>query len=625
MLRSLRIENFALIDRLHLEFNSGLNVLTGETGAGKSIILDAIDALLGGKTSGRAVRTGEERAFLEGNFRLTDTLKEWCSAEKIDLTDDETLVCIREIASSGGARNKSRINGTPVNKQQLESLRDRLVEITAQGQTVQIGQPGVQRDWLDSFGGAKLLKQKETVAEKFSQYQAADKLLQQRRQSEAQRLQQLDLFEYQLKELNAAGLTEGDELEQLDNERNRLSHSVELQNQSYQLYQLLYQNETGEFKACADLLGQAESLLIDMVNVDTNIQPILDAVADALAQVEQAGRDINFYGEGIEADPTRLQEVQERITALKAICRKYGPSLGDAIEMRDNLQAELEILTGGGQSLEDLEFIAQECKAALVEACTTLTKRRQQSAEKLETQLVKELKPLAMEKVQFQVGITHIAPTPSGSDRITYLISPNPGEPLQPLTEIASGGEMSRFLLALQSCFSQVDSAGTLIFDEIDAGVSGRVAGAIAQKLYQLSEHHQVLCVTHQPIVAAMADQHYRVSKEIIDPNANTNPNGKASSKKTKPVDESTLRTVVRIHPLDLEERKVELAQIASGEVVTGEAEGAKVAIDFAESLLQQAAHIRSGQTLDLPEAEPKARSPKTTRQTTRQSKKIKN
>jgi DNA repair protein RecN (Recombination protein N) len=611
MLRSLRIENFALIDRLELDFNAGLNVLTGETGAGKSIILDAIDALLGGKTSGRAVRTGEERAILEGNFRLTDELKQWCNAENIELTSDDTVICFREIASSGSVRNKSRINGTTVNKHQLESLRDRLVEITAQGQTVQIGQPGVQREWLDSFGGSKLLKQKETVAEKFSLYQAADKVLQQRRQSESQRLQQLDLFEYQLKELNVAGLTEGDELEQLDNERNRLSHSVELQNQSYQLYQMLYQNDTGEFQACADLLGQAESMLLDMVGVDTQVQPILDAVADALAQVEQAGRDINFYGEAIEADPTRLQEVQERITALKAICRKYGPSLGEAIEMRDNLQAELEILTGGGQSLEDLEYAAQACKTALVEACTALTKLRQHSAEKLETQLVKELKPLAMEKVQFQVGITHIAPTPSGSDRITYLISPNPGEPLQPLTDIASGGEMSRFLLALQSCFSQVDSAGTLIFDEIDAGVSGRVAGAIAQKLYQLSEHHQVLCVTHQPIVAAMADQHYRVNKEIIDPNSS----GKASGKKSKPVDESNLRTVVRIHPLNLEERKVELAQIASGEVVTQEAESAKAAIDFAESLLQQAAHIRAGQAIDLPEATPKPRSTKTTRQ----------
>jgi DNA repair protein RecN (Recombination protein N) len=596
MLRSLKIENFALIDHLELDFSAGLNVLTGETGAGKSIILDAIDALLGGKTSGRAVRTGESRALLEGQFGITDSLKTWCMAEKIDLLEEDVLICVREISASSGSRNKSRINGINVTKQQLESLRDSLVEITAQGQTVQIGQPGVQRDWLDSFGGGKLLKQRETVAERFGLYQQADRNLQQRRQSEAQRLQQLDLFEFQLKELNIANLGEADELESLENERNRLSHSVGLQKQSYEIYQMIYQNENGEFLACADLLGQAEGILLDMVTIDNQVQPILDVIADALAQIEQAGRDINFYGAGIEADPDRLQEVQERITELKAICRKYGPTLGDAIDLRDNLQSELESLTGGGQSLADLEAIAQERKAELIEACNALSKLRQQAAETLETQLVKELKPLAMEKVQFQVGITHIAPTPAGSDRITYLISPNPGEPLQPLTDIASGGEMSRFLLALQSCFSQVDSAGTLIFDEIDAGVSGRVAGAIAQKLHELSEAHQVLCVTHQPIVAAMADQHYRVSKEVIDP----------SGKKSKTVDESTLRTVVRIHSLNAEERKVELAQIASGEVVTLEGDSAKAAIDFAESLLQQAASIRSGQAIDLSETPPK-------------------
>ena len=614
MLRSLKIENFALIDHLELDFSAGLNVLTGETGAGKSIILDAIDALLGGKTSGRAVRTGEAKALLEGQFNLTDHLKAWCDREKIELLEDEVfLTCVREISASSGSRNKSRINGTNVTKQQLESLRDSLVEITAQGQTVQIGQPGVQRDWLDSFGGAKLLKQRESVAERFALYQQADRNLQQRRQSEAQRLQQLDLFEFQLKELNISNLTEADELESLENERNRLSHSVGLQKQSYEIYEMLYQNETGEFRACADLLGHAEGILLDMVTIDNQVQSILDVVADALAQIEQAGRDINFYGANIEADPVRLQEVQERITELKAICRKYGPTLGDAIELRDNLQSELESLTGGGQSLADLEATTLARKTELIDACNALSKLRQQSAETLETQLVKELKPLAMEKVQFQVGITHIAPTPAGSDRITYLISPNPGEPLQPLTDIASGGEMSRFLLALQSCFSQVDSAGTLIFDEIDAGVSGRVAGAIAQKLFQLSEDHQVLCVTHQPIVAAMADQHYRVSKEVIDP----------SGKKSKTVDESTLRTVVRIHPLNAEERKVELAQIASGEVVTNEAESAKAAKDFAESLLQQAANIRSGQSIELPEATTSKR-PKATSKAARKPAKVK-
>ncbi|MGI0495326.1 DNA repair protein RecN [Alkalinema pantanalense CENA528] len=597
MLLSLKIENFALIDQLDLTFGAGLNVLTGETGAGKSIILDAIDAVLGGKTSGRSVRTGEERALIEGQFQLRPELQAWLSQEGIDPAQGAVLVCTREIFASGSARNKSRVNGVTVNRQQMERLRELLVEITAQGQTVQIGQAGVQRDWLDSFGGEKLLRQRERVGEKFVAYQQAARTLEQRQQMEAQRLQQLDLFEYQLKELNVANLSDPNELEELENERNRLSHSVELQQQSYLIYQMLYQNETGgEALACADLLGQAEQRLLDMVEYDNQLQPILDLVANALAQVEQAGREINLYGENIEADPRRLQEVQERIVELKAICRKYGPTLADAIALQENLQAEMDILTGGGQSLADLEAIAQARKAELVEACGKLTKLRQAAAETLETQLVAELKPLAMEKVKFQVGIAPIAATPAGADRITYLISPNPGEPLQPLTEIASGGEMSRFLLALQSCFSQVDAVGTLVFDEIDAGVSGRVAGAIAQKLHHLSLHHQVLCVTHQPIVAAMADQHFRVSKQVIDPE-NTGKQAKGNNKV------ENLRTVVRIQSLDEGERRLELAQIASGDVVQGENGSAKAAIDFAESLLIQASNIRDGQQVEVVEA----------------------
>jgi DNA repair protein RecN (Recombination protein N) len=590
MLLSLRIENFALIDVLTLQFGAGLNVLTGETGAGKSIILDAIDAVLGGKVSGRAVRTGEERALVEGNFRLTPALQAWAKRELIDLGPAETLICTREIFTSGGSRNRSRVNGVAVTKPQMESLRDLLVEITAQGQTVQLGQPGLQRDWLDSFGGDKVLRQREDVATRFQSYQQAAKNLEQRSQLEAQRLQQLDLFDFQLKELNIANLTEASELEDLENERNRLSHSVELQKQSYQLYQILYQNETGETLACSDLLGQAEGILLNMIEVDPQIQPILDLVANSLAQVEQAGREINFYGGNMEADPRRLQEVQERITELKVVCRKYGPKLEDAIALRDNLLAEVDALTGAGQSLEDLDAIAQTRKTELLESCAHLTKLRQKAAEKLERQLVGALKPLAMEKVQFQVSLTPIAATPAGSDRITYLFSPNPGEPLQPLVEIASGGEMSRFLLALQSCFSQVDDVGTLVFDEIDTGISGRVAGAIAQKLHHLSQDHQVLCVTHQPIVAAMADFHYRVNKEVIDV-AN---DGKSKRNRK----EENLRTVVRIQALTEQERRLELAQIAGGDAAVSGNGSAKAAIEFAESLLAQAASIRAGQQI---------------------------
>lgn len=589
MLLSLRIENFALIDHLDLTFGAGLHVLTGETGAGKSIILDAIDAALGGRVTGRAVRTGEERALIEATFRVNDLLKAWFEQEEIDLLDSELAVCSREIVALGsGQRNRSRINGVLVNKQQMEALRDRLVEITAQGQTVQLGQPSLQRDWLDSYGGVALLKQREVVSQAFSSYQQAAQALEKRRHSEQQRLQQLDLFEYQLRELNAANLSDPDELNQLEQERKRLSHSVELQQQSYQVYQALYQNENGD-DACADLLGKAENLLTDMVRYDEQIQPILDIVTSALAQVEEAGQQINAYGDDLETDPQRLQEVEERIVELKQICRKYGPDLSDAIALQQSLQTELEELTGAGQSIEELDRLTESRKAQLTEASTLLTQLRQSTAQGLEARLVAELKPLAMEKVQFQVGITPIAPTAAGSDRITYRFSPNPGEPLQPLTEIASGGEMSRFLLALQACFSQVDSAETLVFDEIDVGVSGRVAQAIAEKLYQLGRHHQVLCVTHQPIVAAMADQHFNVAKQVIELN-NGAQNGNGAS--------ADLRTIVRVNSLDREQRRQELAQLASGQVGSSENGTTEAAaIAFADSLLAQAASLQNGTT----------------------------
>ncbi|NJM46437.1 MAG: DNA repair protein RecN [Alkalinema sp. RU_4_3] len=579
MLLSLRIENFALIDALSLEFGAGLNVLTGETGAGKSIILDAIDAVLGGKVSGRAVRTGRTGND-RGQFQMRPDVAAWCEQENVEPSEDGILTCSREIT---GNRSKSRVNGIAVNKQQMESLRDRLVEITAQGQTVQLGNPAVQRDWLDSFTGSAAYKQREKVAILQSAHQQAVKQLDQRRKVEASRQQQLDMFEYQLRELKEAMLTEPDELEQLENERNRLSYSVDLQQQSYQAYQLLYQNETGEAQSCSDLLGDAEQLLLNMVEVDTSLQSVLDAITNAMALVNQAGREINLYGSSIEADPERLEEVQTRVSFLKTLLRRYGPELSDAIAQRDHLQGQVDDLTGNGQSLEELEAAVARAKQELTEACAVLTNLRRVGADKLEKQLVTELKPLAMDKVQFRVALEPIAPTSMGADRIVYMFSPNPGEPLQPLIDVASGGEMSRFLLALQSCFSQVDSVGTLVFDEIDAGVSGTVAGAIAEKLHQLSQFHQVMCVTHQPLIAAMADLHYRVNKEVIDANGKV----QAANSKKKGKDDD-LRTVVRIMQLDHEQRREELALIAGGSA-------AEAAYGFADELLVKAAQMRDG------------------------------
>ncbi|AFY32035.1 DNA repair protein RecN [Calothrix sp. PCC 7507] len=577
MLLCLRIENFALIDQLELEFGVGLNVLTGETGAGKSIILDAIDAALGGKVSSRVIRTGTSRALVEATFTSSPALTAWLSEQEIDLIDENCVVISREIsATASNIRSRSRVNGVLVNRQIMVGLRDRLVEITAQGQTVQVGQSSQVRDWLDLHGGDSLMQQRQAIATIFVAYQQAHLALEKRRTSERERLQQFDLLTYQVQELGGVNLNDPQELEQLQQERERLNHVVDLQQMSYKVYQALYQNDD-ETPTAGDLLADSEVSLNDMVEYDTQLQPLLDLVKDAQTAVMEVARQINAYGESLEADPQRLEEVEERIRELKQICRKYGPTLQEAIAYYQRIQGELAELNDGEQSIENLEQQEQAYLTKLTQACQKLTKLRRQAAISLESRLLSELKPLAMEKVQFKVEIVPTAPTATGADKITFMFSPNPGEPLQPLTAIASGGEMSRFLLALKAGFSRADAAGTMVFDEIDVGVSGRVAQAIAEKLHQLSQGHQVLCVTHQPLVAAMADRHFRVDKQIIN-----------ASKGKKTNNENTdERTVVRVTNLEnLTTRREELAQLAGGK-------SAIDAIAFAESLLLQAANHR--------------------------------
>ncbi len=580
MLLSLYIENFALIDKLELEFGAGLNVLTGETGAGKSIILDAIDAVLGGKVSSRVIRTGSKRAIIEGNFTSNSILAAWLSEQEIDLLDESSVVISREITvNTSNIRSRSRVNGVLVNRQLMNGLRSRLVEITAQGQTVQVGQSAQVRNWLDSYGPDALIKQRSLVASAFSSYQEAHLLLERRRTSERERLQKLDLLTYQAKELGDANLSEANELEKLLQEQERLNHVVELQQMSYKVYQALYQSDGEGFTAC-DLLGDSEAILMDMVEFDTQeLQPLLELIRDAQTAVTEVARQINAYGAGLEADPQRLDEVEERIRELKQICRKYGPSLSEAIEHYNGIQAQLKELKDGEQSIENLEKLEQQRLEELLSDCKQLTKLRSATAALLEAEIVRELKPLAMDKVQFKVQLTPISPTANGSDKIGFLFSPNPGEPLQPLCETASGGEMSRFLLALKACFSATDNAETMVFDEIDVGVSGRVAQAIAEKLHQLSLGMQVLCVTHQPLVAAMADRHFHVQKQVINQikgEKENNGHGKE-------------RTVVRITALDnLDKRRNEIAQLAGGK-------SANDAVAFAESLLAKAATHRQG------------------------------
>lgn len=598
MLLSLKIENFALIDRLELDLYAGLNILTGETGAGKSIVLDALDAALGGKVSARVIRNGAERANIEATFSTNQAIAQWLESQEIDAIDAETLICSREITVKS---NRTRVNGVVVNKQQIQELRDRLVEITAQGQTILLSQSAQQRELLDSFGdqafNQAISLQRQKVAKLFETKERSRKALFERQQNERNRLQHLDMLRYQLKELAAANLEDPDELEQLESDRNRLAHSVELQKQGYAVYEALYQNDSGN--ACADLLGQAESILTEMVSLDREAEGILELVSSALAQVEEAGRQINNYANRLDSDPEQLETIEQRINQIKQICRKYG-TLPEAIAYMEKLQNELAELTDQSISIEELERKAESDLQSLLKACKKLTELRRQTAIALEKAQIEALKMLAMEKVRFQVGLYPVEPTALGSDHIVFEFSPNLGEPLQPLAETASGGEMSRFLLALKTCFvqqktrqeSQADAesshakVGTMVFDEIDTGVSGRVAQAIATQLWQLSRSSQILCVTHQPLIAAIADRHFHVSKEVVGD-----------------------RTKVQIRLLELEDRKQELAQIASGKsaeqgkrkkekgkaVLQGADDPAlSQAIAFAESLLEQAAAIKN-------------------------------
>ncbi|NJO95670.1 MAG: DNA repair protein RecN [Pleurocapsa sp. CRU_1_2] len=584
MLVNLKINNFALVDSLELNLDNGLNVLTGETGAGKSIILDAIDMVLGGKANSRMIRTGSDRSTIEATFQINASLNAWLEAQEIDPLEEDTLVCSREIViSKTNLRSRSRVNGVLVNLQLMAQLRSRLVEITAQGQTVNLLISEQQRHLLDAYGGKAIGKQLTLVAQAYEATQQAKRELNKRIQSEQELLQRQDLIKFQLKDLDEAELTDEHELDELEQERDRLSHVVELQQLGNQAYQMLYEGDD-DAPAGADLLGKAESCLMEMVEYDSELNPILEMVQSGLAQIVEAGQQINGYSEGLEADPDRLEEIEARIRQLKNICRKYGPDLSEAIALYEQLQSELALITGGGQSIATLESAYQEALAQLTQASEQLTQLRKKAATKLEKQLVKELKPLAMDKVVFECRLIECSPTAMGADRIVFYFSPNAGEEIQPLSAIASGGEMSRFLLALKACFTGAEeSSGTLIFDEIDAGVSGKVAQAIAEKLHQLGKQHQVLCVTHQPLIAAMANGHFKVEKTIIE-EASKSPGQNGNSL-------ADIRTVVRVKALGNHQvRAEELAQITGGH-------SAQDAIAFAESLLTKAAKYRAAQS----------------------------
>ena len=561
MLTGLRLDNIALIERLELAFEHGFSVLTGETGAGKSLLLDALDALLGGMqgtSAGRLVRTGCDRAVIEATFTPDESARRWLEEHQLE-DDGGDLVLSREWRRQDERlSSRSRLNGTVVNRQQLLQLRPLLIDLTVQGQTQQLAYAGQQRRWIDRLGGEPLAKCLLTVSESWQVWQNCHaevlKLETDRRRLEEQQEEQEAL----LMELEAAFLDDPAEIQQLEQEQDRLVHGVRLLEGLAVLIGRL-QDGAEQAPSALDHLTACCHELQQLQTLDSSLSVSAERCLDMEAGLLDLIRGLEAYGASLESDPERLGVLQERLALLKRLERRYGVELKVLIERRDALRDQ-NAAGGADAALDVLRHQEQEARKHRDSCNQSLTVLRHASAACLEERLMTHLRPMGLENVRFRVDFSAVEPMDLGADAICFLFSANPGQPLAPLAEVASGGEMSRFLLALKTCLADVDGSSTLLFDEIDSGVSGRVSGEMANLLRTMAKHRQVFCVTHQPLVAAAADHHFRVSKEVVD--------GETRSRVS--------------HLRDTQARRQELAELAGGDFDDAQA--------YAASLLEQRA-----------------------------------
>ena len=516
MLTGLRLENIALIESLELSFRGGFTVLTGETGAGKSILLDALDALLGGAqgaAGSRLLRQGQRLGRIEASFSLTPPLQSWLEQHQFELDDDDLLLSREWRLQEERLSSRHRLNGVVVSRAQVQDLRPLLLDLTVQGQTQQLGRPGQQRRWLDRFGGAELAQALEPVAQAYRLWKQAATALEQARRDWQQLQLERERQEQLLLDLEAAQLEDPQERQQLEIAQDRLVHGVRLQEGVMTLLGRLIEG-ADQAPSALDHLAACDQELQLLEAIDPSLLGLRQACTDALCQLQDLARDLDRYGASLESDPETLASLQERIALLKALERRHGQSLAELMAWRDELR-QLLAPGGGEAALSQLEAEEQACRSQRDRCNGQLREARRLAAQALEAQLMEALRPMGLANVRFAVALADAPASEEGADAVQFLFSANPGQPLAPLAEVASGGEMSRFLLALKTCLAAADPHVTLLFDEIDSGVSGRVSGAMAALLQKLAQRRQVFCVTHQPLVAAAAEHHFLVSKQV--------------------------------------------------------------------------------------------------------------
>ena len=537
MLSVLHIENIAVIEQAEILFEGGFNVLTGETGAGKSIVIDAISAILGERTYRDVIRTGANRAFVSAIFTNIPQY-DWFSENQVEF-DTQELQVQREIYADG--RNVCRVNGRPVSVASLKKLGGRLINIHGQHDSQQLFDEENHLTYLDAF--ARDEQELEAYQQAFSAMQSVQREIQKLSMDESEKLRLVETLQYQIEEIRAANLVSGEE-EQLKERRKVLQNAEKLSDALRMADEALYGGDSSD--GAAGLLSNAEHALSRVSTISADMQTLHQKISDLMYSVQDAADELRAMRDDLSYSEGELEEIEERLDAIHKLKRKYGASVEDVLAYLTDSEQRLDEIEFASDRIETLKKQEAELQKETIRQGEILREKRLSAAQAMESRICDELRQLDMPKIRFVCEFTPQQPMQTGLDSVRFLMSANVGENLKPLSKVASGGELARIMLAMKQVLAQQDGVPTLIFDEVDAGVSGRAAQKVAYKLWTVSKGRQVLCVTHLPQIAAMADAEYTVEKRVENE-----------------------RTYTSVLHLDESGRKQELARLIGGSMIT--------------------------------------------------------
>ena len=551
MLLEISIKNFAIIEAISLNFEKGMTVLTGETGAGKSIIIDAMNMMLGARATTDVIRHGAPKAEIEGLFSIENSLplQEIFDEQGIDLGDE--IIIRREILQNG--RSVSRVNGQMVNLSVLRAIGQHLVDIHGQHDQEELMRPQLHIQMLDEFGDTDFLELKQSYQTNFDAYRKMRKQLLEIKKNQEEHKARIEMLEFQMAEIESAALQPGEDLK-LNQERDKLLNHKNIADTLTNAYTMLDNEEFSSLANVRSAMNDMESL----EEYDAEYREISTSLSESYYVLEDVAKRLEDIIEDLDFDGNRLMQIESRLDLIHAITRKYGGNVDDVLLYFAKITEEYNLLTGNNLSSEDMEAELKQLEVSLVDLASKLASARHNLAKQLEIEIQQELKDLYMDKARFQVQFTKGKFSREGNESVEFYISTNPGEDFKPLVKVASGGELSRLMLAIKSAFSRKEGKTSIVFDEVDTGVSGRVAQAIAQKIHKIGQNGQVLAISHLPQVIAIADYQFFIEKISND--------------------HSTVSTV---RLLTVEERVEEVAKMLAGENVT------EAALSQARELLQ--------------------------------------